>query len=498
MLRKFIFPLLLSCLMAVLLINVKAQGYEVKIKFPQFKDSSVMLAHYFGSAKTVIPDDTVRLDHQGVGVFKHPKTLGEGMYLIIFSPSKYFDMLMGNNQTMAIEGDSTNFLRTLKFTGSPENKAFYDYLNQVTDKGKLARHLFERKKNSTNTAQKDSITKALEAMNTDMMAYIKSLKTDHPTWFFSAWLKSLDEISIPDFQRDAQGKVLDSMYQARFYRAHYFDNFDYTDSRLLRTVFYEQKIKSYLENAIPPMPDTISMEVDKMLEKVRNNSELFRYLLGTLFNQYAASQIMGQDAVVASIAEKWYIPYATWASKESIEKLKTEVARIKPNILGKQAPAIDLIEVTTDHFLAAKADTAIKSDVHIGSLITLNSIKAKYLILAFWESDCGHCQKEIPILYDTIYQNLKAKDVKVVAVHMVGSVEGKRKWVDFVNDHHLYGWINATPGNLDYKDLYNVYTTPTIYILDENKKILAKKIGVHQAEEIINADIKRKTKEGKK
>jgi thiol-disulfide isomerase/thioredoxin len=494
MLRKSLFPLVLSCLLAFVAVHVNAQGYDIKIKFPQYKDSTVILAHYFGSIKTLISDDTVKLSHQGTGTLKHNKPLPEGMYLVIFAHGKYFDMLLGNNQTMSIEGDTSNFLRTLKFTGSPENKAYYEYLNLVTDKIKERQKLVERKNKSTNTAQKDSIVKVLEAMNRDMMAYIKSLKTDHPTWFFSTWLKSLDEVQVPDFPRDDKGKILDSLFQAKYYRAHYFDNFDYTDMRLLRTVFYEQKIKGYLENAIPPMPDTISMEVDKMLEKTRDNKELFRYLLGTFFNQYASSQIMGQDAVVASIAEKWYIPYATWASKESIEKLKTEIARVKPNIIGKQAPNIDLIEVTSDHFMAAKSDTAIKNNVHIGNLININGVKAKYLILAFWESDCGHCQKEMPVLYDTVYQDLKDKGIQVVAVHMVGSVEGKRKWVDFVNDHHMYAWINATPATLDYKDLYNVYTTPTIYILDENKKILAKKIGVHQIEEIINADIKRKQK----
>jgi hypothetical protein len=32
----------------------------------------------------------------------------------------------------------------------------------------------------------------------------------------------------------------------------------------------------------------------------------------------------------------------------------------------------------------------------------------------------------------------------------------------------------------DFKNIYDIYSTPVMYILDENKKILAKRIGVEQ------------------
>jgi len=72
--------------------------------------------------------------------------------------------------------------------------------------------------------------------------------------------------------------------------------------------------------------------------------------------------------------------------------------------------------------------------------------------------------------------------------------DGKIKWVDFVNEHGLYDWINAwNPYSYDFKLKYDVTSTPQIYILDENKQIVAKKIGPEQVEEIISLMIKNKS-----
>jgi thiol-disulfide isomerase/thioredoxin len=250
-----------------------------------------------------------------------------------------------------------------------------------------------------------------------------------------------------------------------------------------------------MEKVIPLIPDSIEKEVDMLLEKVRNNEEVFRYLLVTLFNQYASSQIMGMDAVFIHIAEKWYLPLATWSDKEFKDKLVKEISKKKPNLLGNKAPDLKLIEIPEEHFRVAKTDTALKSNPYVGTPLSIYDIKAKYLIVIFWEADCGHCKKTVPQLYDTIYPAIKNNDVKILAIHMIASVEGKRKWIDFVNEHHLYGWINAwSPYSYEYKDLYDVYTTPVIYVLDENKKILAKRIGPEQIVDIINFEVKKNSK----
>ncbi|MDP4207288.1 MAG: DUF5106 domain-containing protein [Bacteroidota bacterium] len=472
--------------------SLHAQGYDIKIKIPALKDSTVLLGHHFASL--LYPDDTVKLDKKGMGSFKRTKKLPGGMYFVFLPTKKYFDILIGDNQSFTITADTTDFLKTTKFTGSPNNQLFYEYQNLLTDNRAKADKLIERKKKSTSAQQKDSITKAIDKINQEVMGNTRKWLSDNPSLFFTTFLKSLQDVDIPDFPRDAKGNILDSAFQWRYFKTHYFDNFNYADNRLLRTPVYEQKIKYFIEKVIPQTPDSINKELDIILDKVKGNEEVFRYLLVTFFKQYANSQVMGQDAVFVHLSEKYYIPSATWASKDDLEKLKKEVAKKKPNLIGQTAPNLSLVEVSPDHFMIAKTDTALKSNPYVGNPLNLKDIQAKFLVVAFWEADCGHCKKAIPALHE-VYQRIKNKGAKVLAIHMISSVEGKRKWIDFVNENNMYDWINAwSPYNHDYKDSYDVYSTPVIYVLDENKTIVAKRIGAEQVEEVIDFELKKAAK----
>jgi thiol-disulfide isomerase/thioredoxin len=466
-----------------------SQGYEIKLKISSLKDGQIILGHHFGGM--YYPDDTIKLDSKGTGVFKKSKPLPQGMYFVFLPTKKYFDILMGQDQTFAIEIDTTDFIKSAKITGSTENELFFEFSN----KQQKASELVERKKNSTNEAQKDSITKALDQLNKEVVSGIDKIIKEHRDLFFAKFLKALKEVEVPDPPKDASGEVIDSTFQYRYYKTHYFDNFDYTDPSLLRTPFYEKKVKDYIEKVVPQMPDSINKELDIILTKAKPNDEVFRFLLVTFFNHFAASQIMGFDAVFIHIAEKYYIPYATWSDKEYIDKLKKEIAKRKPTLIGNVAPNLQLVLVPTDHFIAAKSDTALKSNPYVGSYLNIHDVKAKFTVLVFWEADCSHCKKAIPELYKIYQESLKDKGVQVLAVHTTSSVEGKRKWIDFVNEHSLTGWINAwSPYSLDFRDIYDVYSTPVIVVLDENKKIIAKKISPEQVKEIIEFELKKEKK----
>jgi hypothetical protein len=470
-------------------VNVNAQGYKIKIHIPALKDSTVILGHYYANS-SLYPDDTVKLDKKGMGVFKGNKRLPGGMYFIFFRKN-LFEFLLSENQKFSIEADTSDFIKTVKFKGSPENQLFYGYQGYIANKRGLIENLNVQIKKAASPQQRDSISKEINNTSAEAASYTNKLISANPTLFLSTFLKALQKIEVPELPTTEKTK--DSTFQARYYRRHYFDNIDLNDNRLLRTPIYEQKLLFYVDNVVYPLPDSICKDADMIIDRVRNNSEVFKYVLITLFNHFYSSKIMGYDAIYVHIAEKYYIPYATWSSTEFIEKLKKEVARKKPNLIGNTAPDIQLVEAPVDHFKAAMVDTALKSNVNIGVLTSLQSIQAKYLVVAFWEADCWHCKTDIPVLYDSIYPRLKDKGVKILAVHIVSSVEGQRKWIDFVNKYHMYDWINATPSSYEYKDLYDVASTPMIYVLDENKKIIAKHVSPKQAGEVIDFEIRKGT-----
>jgi thiol-disulfide isomerase/thioredoxin len=107
---------------------------------------------------------------------------------------------------------------------------------------------------------------------------------------------------------------------------------------------------------------------------------------------------------------------------------------------------------------------------------TLYQINAKYTILLFWAADCGHCQKEVPKLHESL-KALKGKiDVKVFAVQTKDDLF--EDWRKFLIKNKISDFINVfDPVHInDVKTKFDVTSTPLIYVLDKDKKIIAKKI----------------------
>jgi hypothetical protein len=100
-----------------------------------------------------------------------------------------------------------------------------------------------------------------------------------------------------------------------------------------------------------------------------------------------------------------------------------------------------------------------------------------------------------------MYQNKwKNQGVKMYAV--AKETEGTKKdWFDFLHKHQLKGWINVyysreeektrvNNGIPGYTQLYDAQVVPTVFLLDKDKRIVAKKLTWQQTDEIIQLKIK--------
>jgi thiol-disulfide isomerase/thioredoxin len=488
--RRFFFVLIVGIVLITNYSLSNAQGYEIKVKIPSLKEKKVVLGHHF--LDKLYPDDTITLDKKGLGAFHGKKALPGGMYIIFLPSTLYFDVIVDKQEKFTISSDSSNFIYTAKFEGSPENSLFYEYLRLIGEKRDSLERLKPLKDSARSEVEKVRISKRMEYLDKEVKDYQENLIRNNPETLLASIIKSFQEVQVPDFPKDASGKVLDSTFQYKYYKSHYFDNFDITDPRLIRIpVGYDKKILNYLDKMTAQFPDSLNKEIDMLIKKSRSSEELFRTSLVTIFNHYISSNIMGMDGVWTYVAEKYYIPEATWSDTAYISKLKKTVEKTKPLLLGKVAPDINLFQMPDNHFISAVEDTALRNAFIPGEQFTLHSVKAKFTVLVFWEAGCGHCKKAIPELF-TDYKKLKDKGVQVVAVSILSYLE-KKKWVEFVNEHGLYGWVNAwNPFEIKYKELYDVSSTPALFLLDEDKKIIAKKIGPEQLEDVINFELKKK------
>lgn len=466
-----------------------ASGYDIRVKVNGLKDTTVILGHYLN--KSMYPDDTIRLNNKGMGQFTAKKHLPEGMYLIYLPTARYFEIIMGEDQDFSIEIDTADFVKTMVLKGSDENQIFLDFQRFMISLRKQADSLTSLIKAEKDPKNREKFSAALKKVNEIRIAHVENIKKEHPGLFVADFLRATLDVIVPDAPRDEKGNIKDSTWQYFYYRKHYFDNFNISDPRLLRTPLYEEKVMNYLTRVVPQNPDSLYSQIDYLVERSRADSNIFRFMLITLFNYYGKSNIMGMDALQVYIADKYYIPDAWWSDAKFIADLKDRVEKIRPLLIGKVAPDVELMLVPPEHFKLAMQDTSLKKFPHVGVKTTLQQIKASYLVLIFWEADCGHCKKAVPELYAIFEKSLKKMGVKVLAISTLFGEDGKIKWVNFVNEHGLYDWLNAwNPYSYDFKLKYDVVTTPQIYILDENKKIVAKKIGPEQVEEIISVLMK--------
>jgi thiol-disulfide isomerase/thioredoxin len=130
----------------------------------------------------------------------------------------------------------------------------------------------------------------------------------------------------------------------------------------------------------------------------------------------------------------------------------------------------------------------------------LYGVEAPFVLVTIWDPTCGHCKETLPKL-DSMYQaKWKGHGLKIFA--LAKETDGTRKdWTSFISDHHLNEWIHVyyskeadkariaanTPG---YSQLYDVQSFPTLYLLDKDKRIIAKKVTAEQVDDILQLKLK--------
>jgi len=221
------------------------------------------------------------------------------------------------------------------------------------------------------------------------------------------------------------------------------------------------------------MPDSLIKESDYLVEKARANKEVFKYVVWYLTYTYETSNIMGFDAIFVHLVEKYYMTnQCYWLSAKSLENYTNRAMKIKPTLLGNIAPNMIM------------QDTSLV-------LQSMHAIQARYTILLFWDPECGHCQTEVPKIHENY---LKVKSELGMEVFAICCDTNMFKMKEFIRKNKL-SWINVNgPRALTppYSDSYDIYSTPVIFILDDKKAVLAKRIGYDKIEEFIRNDIKRK------
>lgn len=452
-----------------------AKGHQISITLTPLKNCTVYLGSYFGKGMTLV--DSARLDAKSQGQFKGAAKLTGGIYFVV-SPSYtiQFELLMDNKQHFNIIGDTTR-KESAQITGSPENDLFKQYALFSTEKGKLRQQLEGEYKAAANAKDSARLRSAILQTESELEAYRKNISSKYPQSLLTVLLNTMKRPTPPPVPV-INGKP-DSLYPYRYMKARFWDDVMFNDDRLLRTPFFETKLEDYFKFYVSPDPDSIIAEVKYMLLSARTGKEIYPYLLTKFTNKYINPEYMGQDKVFVYIFENFYAKGDTTLLNAASRKTITERAySLMANQLGLPAPQLNLTDTT-------------------GVIKSLYQIKAPFTVVAFWDPNCGHCKEEIPHL-DSLYRaKWKSKGVAVYSVNIYEKEVAA--WKKFINEKKLSPeWIHAyqtvaaklaeeKAGIPNFRQLYDIFKTPTLYLLDKDKRILAKQLSLEQFDALMDA-----------
>jgi hypothetical protein len=448
-------------------------GFKVEVIFKQdVPDSFVYLAHYFGKGlPTIYKMDSARVVKRTV-VFERKDSILGGIYMVIYNHnSKLSDFLLdnGNNFTMIIDNNGEKKPDYLEFKNSPENTRNQEYnkmMVTLTEKNKAITDKFAHAKTKADTA---AITKELSAIMEQQAAYRKNYAKKYPNTLLSKIFLAPLPPEVPEGKHYlADGKTEDTLFAYTYFKNHYWDNFDLREDRLINTPIYDAKLNDYFTKWIYQIPDSINYEADKILKATRGTKELFRYTLRTLATNALQSKIMGMDEVFVHLVENYYMKgEAYWLSPKDLEWYEDHAKKIAPNVLGNIGPDLNM------------------QDVFSLKDMPLHEVKAKYTVMIVWAYDCGTCQKEVPQL-DSMYRAvLKDKGVKIYSIASGGELSEIQKFID---KNKIKDWVNVADinNNTQFKTKYDAFSTPKVYLLDENKKIIGKGLDHSNIMDVIN------------
>lgn len=439
-------------------------GYRITLNIKGASDTMVYLAHYYGQpGPKIYVADSARLNKKGTVVLESSNAdFKGGIYMILFKDGGMtnFELLLNPGDDMTINAKKSEIPQSVQFSNSPENARFMSYLELTRSYAEQQKDLEGQLQKATTHLDSNQIREQAVAAAKERTSYMVNYSKNYPGTLLAKIFRAMQTVEVPAGPHYlSDGKTNDSTYSYTYYKSHFWDGTDLQDDRLIYTPLYDGKLNEYFNKLVLPWPDSMTKEADELLTRTKGTKDMFHYTLHWLTHYAENSKVMGMDEVFVHLVEHYYMKGdAFWLTPEMLNKYVERAKAIAPNVLGNIAPAIKLPNVFTQ-----------KEEI-------LHDVNAKYTLLIFYSPTCGHCQHELPLI-DSVYEAvLKNKGGKVFTVATEGDQQAiatflkklgvDQKWINTYDPKHIG----------DFRSKYDVYSTPTIYLLNDKKIIKGKRL----------------------
>lgn len=453
-------------------LGAQAQGHRISLK-SNYRSGIAYLTYYMGT--DYLLQDSAAVSNTGLAVFKGDKKLPPGVYSVVF-PGKRLtaDFLVDKEQVITITAD-TNYLERIEITGSPANLAFRDYRKFADTKGKQ----LQAEKNAYNGARTRADSLLHEATykrySKELIDYRLGVISAAPNSMMATLFNAMKD---PPYPTKIAVTHADSLANYNYYKDHYWDGISFMDDRVIRTPFFLPKLQTYYRQVMSQSSDSIIADADYKLLLARSNPEVYKFLLNWLTDEYISPKYMGQDAIFVHLFEKYHSKgLSAWLSEKQHEAISRRAYMVMSNLIGEKAADLDFTDTS-------------------GKQASLYNMNAAYTVVVFWDPTCGHCKVEIPRI-DSFYRaSWQKNNVKMYAV-LTEKEKEKDAWLRFIRANNITDWKHVYQADVvaekelkeqipSFRQLYDITSTPALYLLDKDKRIIAKKLTPEQLNDLLN------------
>ena len=241
------------------------------------------------------------------------------------------------------------------------------------------------------------------------------------------------------------------------------------DNRIANTRFARKYFVDYLKEIEYNSNDFLINKADSLISSAADSVKSLVAI--EIFKYFSKPQIMGQESIACHIANKYFLKGTLKCSQPELFEMRTFVMLNGSSLIGMQAQELEMRDTSNN----------------IASLHNLINT-GEYTILYFYTDDCVSCRVETPLLTDFVnnYQN------GILNVYAVYTQDYEQRWKNYINEKfYIYNpfvnWINVWDPQIEsgFHMLYNVISTPQIYLIDKCGAIIGRGLDVKALKELI-------------
>ena len=249
--------------------------------------------------------------------------------------------------------------------------------------------------------------------------------------------------------------MLSDEQKAEYLRAHYWDKFDFADTMFIQQIDTSKMLTAFAVYAVGYVPDSLAYKyMPRLMQKASVSKRMYNYFLWL-------AQTVLYDPNSPLRSDERYIPVlesavqSEWLDEYERMPYEYDLEIARKNRVGRLA----------NDFVYTLAS---------GETRRMHSIKADYTLIFISNPGCPMCRdvKEQIISSPMLQELIERKELRVLVLYPDADLEA---WREHLSDYPS-SWINAYDAEqrIDKERLYDLKAIPSLYLLDNQKRVMAK------------------------